>query len=66
MKANDGSQYKNIELQHPQVEIMSDETAVITYEVNVNGKKMFDTSLWLKNENKWICGYHSEFPNLLN
>lgn len=62
MASSDGSQYKDVKLESPQVEIINENTAVITYATKVKGMKMLDTSLWIREGEGWTCGYHSEFP----
>lgn len=64
MATSDGSLYKNVKIESPQVEVMNENTAIITYSAQVKGMKMLDTSLWIKDGDNWTCGYHSEFPEM--
>lgn len=66
MGSTDGSQYKDIKLESPQVEIINENTAVITYGTRVKGMNMLDTSLWVRKGEGWACGFHSEFPQTRN
>lgn len=63
MAKDNGSQYKDVRIESSQVEVMNDQTAIITYATRVQGKKMLDTSLWIKDGEDWTCSYHSEFPD---
>lgn len=58
----DGSEYKGIKLEDAHVELLSDDTAVVTYYTQVNGIKMLDSSTWVREGDNWLCGFHSENP----
>ncbi len=64
MEASDGDRFKGITIDNPDVQAMTDDSAIITYTVEMNGMTMRDTSLWLKEGGKWTCGYHAEFPEM--
>lgn len=60
MKADKGDKYKGINLLNPQVDVLNDDAALITYNIEMNGMQMLDTSTWIRENGKWICAYHSE------
>ncbi len=62
MKAHDGAMYAGVALQNPQVQSFTDDSALITYSVEINGMTMLDASFWVREDKGWVCGYHSEFP----
>lgn len=62
MQSSSGEQYKNVEIKDPQVDILNDTTALISYSTTVNGMKMLDVSTWIRENDKWICAFHSENP----
>lgn len=63
MSQMDGSKYQGITLKNPQVQKLSEDTAVLTYAISCDGQEMLDTSVWTKNGYGWQCGFHSEFPS---
>ncbi len=64
MKAHSEKNYEGIELKNKLVEILNEETAIITYEANHNGKTFLDTSTWVNVKGNWVCAYHSEMQKL--
>ena len=62
MKDFNGEQFKGIELQNPQVDVLSEDTVLVSYSIMFNGMKMLDTSTWVKENGKWICAFHTENP----
>ena len=62
MQKNEASQYKGIEIVDPHVDILNDDTALISYNITHNGMKMLDVSTWVREGNKWVCAFHSENP----
>ena len=62
MESNSSDQYKNIDLINPHVELLGKESAIISYETNVEGKKMSDLSTWIRQGDRWVCAFHSENP----
>ncbi len=64
MKGHTGRSFEDIELQNKLVEILNEETAIITYEVDHKGKTYLDTSTWVNVNSNWLCAYHSEIPKL--
>lgn len=62
MKAHPGDQFKEIELQNPHVDMLGNESAIISYETNVNGMRMSDLSTWIRQGDEWVCAFHSENP----
>lgn len=65
MASHKGAAYKNVELKNPQIDSLTDDTALISYSVEVNGMKMLDVSTWVREGGQWRCAFHSENP-LLN
>jgi hypothetical protein len=57
-----GDSFKNIDLQKTRVEILGSESAIITYETEMSGKKMSDISTWVRSGDKWVCAFHMEAP----
>lgn len=62
MNAADSSKYKDIEIRDAHVDILSESTALISYQTLVNGMKMLDVSTWVREDDKWVCAFHSENP----
>lgn len=62
MKSHPSDQYKGIELKNPHVEILGNESAIISYEINVKGTRMSDLSTWIRQGDRWVCAFHSENP----
>ena len=64
MKGQQGDSYKGIELKNQLVEILNDETAVITYEFEMKNKTYMDASTWVRQNGNWVCAFHSESEKL--
>lgn len=62
MESMNGDEYKGIEIKDPHVDILTDDTALISYSTEVNGMKMLDVSTWVREDDKWVCAFHSENP----
>lgn len=60
MKAHSGKEFQGVELKNTLVEILNEETAVITYEYELKGKTFLDASTWILVNGNWVCGFHSE------
>ncbi len=57
-----GDAFKGIELQNPQVHILNQDAAMISYSIKHNGMKMMDVSTWVREKGRWVCAFHSENP----
>jgi hypothetical protein len=64
MQGHDGKTFEGVELKNTLVEILNEETAVITYEYDLNGKTFLDASTWVNEKGNWVCGFHSETQKL--
>lgn len=62
MQANKSDQYKGIEIVDPYVDLLNENTAMISYNIIHKGIKMLDVSTWVREGNKWVCAFHSENP----
>ena len=62
MQKNEVSHYKGVEIVDPHVEILNNDTALISYNITHDGMKMLDVSTWVREGNKWVCAFHSENP----
>ncbi len=62
MESANGNNFKNIEIQNPEVNFLNEDTALISYKINHNGMDMLDVSTWVRENDKWVCGFHSENP----
>lgn len=62
MQANQGYQYKDIEIKDPHIDILNENTALISYSIEMKGMKMLDVSTWIREGDKWVCAFHSENP----
>jgi len=62
MESMKGDSYKEVEIENPQVDILSQDTALISYSIQHNGMKMLDVSTWVRENGKWACAFHSENP----
>lgn len=62
MKSSDGSTYKGIDIEDAHVDILNNDTAMITYSIDFKGQKMLDISTWVRDGDKWVCAFHSENP----
>ncbi|KYG68733.1 hypothetical protein AZI87_05745 [Bdellovibrio bacteriovorus] len=54
--------FKDIEINEPQLTILNEDAALLTYNIEVSGMKMLDVSTWVRENGKWVCAYHSENP----
>lgn len=69
-ESHNGNKMKVEFVDEPSVRMLSEDTAVIAYQVcsdmEVDGKPMkmnaVDTSTWIKRSGKWVCGLHTETP----
>lgn len=64
MAGHSGKDYEGVEMKNSHVEILNDETAVITYEFDHNGMTMIDCSTWVLQNGNWLCAFHSENPKM--
>lgn len=62
MQSNKSDQYKGVELKDAHVDILNENTALISYSTVIKGMKMLDVSTWVREEDKWVCAFHSENP----
>ena len=62
MQTNKSEEYKDIEIKDPQVELLNENTALISYSLMHKGMKMLDVSTWVREGEKWVCAFHSENP----
>jgi len=62
MQSNKGEQYKDVKIMDPHVDILNENTALISYSIKMNGMKMLDVSTWIREGEKWVCAFHSENP----
>lgn len=62
LKASDTEQYNGIDIRDPRVEVVNEDTAILTYLTQMNGSDMLDVSTWVHEGNKWVCAFHSENP----
>lgn len=60
MSSNKGDDFKNLEIQNPQVDILNNDTALITYSIQHKGMNMLDVSTWVRENGKWVCAFHAE------
>lgn len=51
-----------IELQDPQVDVLNQDTALISYSIKYNGMDMLDVSTWVREKGRWSCAFHAENP----
>ena len=64
MRAHSGKEFQGAEFSNNLVEILNEETAVISYEYTLKGKTYLDVSTWVNQNGNWICAFHSEVPKL--
>lgn len=57
-----GAEFQNVNIGKPKVELLGKDTAIISYESAVSGKKFSDISTWVRDGGKWICAFHMEAP----
>lgn len=62
MQENKANQYKGVEIVDPHVDVLNENTALISYNITHNGMKMLDVSTWVRENSKWVCAFHSENP----
>ncbi|AZZ35450.1 hypothetical protein CIK05_01090 [Bdellovibrio sp. qaytius] len=62
MQANNNGQYQDIVIKDPQVDLLNEDTALISYSIMHKGMKMLDVSTWVRDGEKWVCAFHSENP----
>jgi electron transfer flavoprotein alpha/beta subunit len=62
MAATDGKQFKDVTIEKPNIEVLNENTALITYSTRVGGMDMIDVSTWVREGGKWVCAFHSENP----
>jgi hypothetical protein len=55
---------ESVELNNKLVEILNEDTAVITYEAVLRGKTYLDASTWVRQNGNWLCAFHSESQKL--
>ena len=66
MQSNDPKRFKDAEMANPKVEVVNEETAIISYSLKVNGMNMIDLSTWIKMDGNWLCASHTETPEIKN
>ncbi len=64
MKGDSGDKFRGVELQNNLVQILNDDTAVITYEYDLGGKRLLDSSTWVNENGNWLCAFHSEMQKM--
>lgn len=62
MWAHNPDQFKGIELTDAKVDLLNEDTALISYSTEVNGMSMLDVSTWVREGKEWRCAFHSENP----
>ena len=62
MRSHDARQYKDVEIDDPQVELLNDDAALITYSTEINSMRMINVSTWVRDGDHWKCSFHSENP----
>lgn len=62
MQSNKGDQYKDVHIKDPHINIINENTALISYSIEIKGMKMLDVSTWVRDGDKWVCAFHSENP----
>lgn len=62
MSGHDGKDYADLKVTNNMVEILNEETAVITYQSSLKGKTFIDASTWINENGNWLCAFHSENP----
>ncbi len=62
MAEHTGNEFRDIELKNPKVEFVNDDLAILSYETMVRDMKMSDVSTWIRENDKWVCAFHSENP----
>lgn len=65
MNAHSGKEFEGIEIKNNLVEILNDDTAVITYEAVQNGETKLNASTWVNKNGNWLCAFHSENPKTI-
>lgn len=60
MSSGDGAKAEGVQIQNPLVSQITDDVAIIAYEVKMNGMKMLDVSTWVRDDDEWTCAFHSE------
>ncbi len=64
MAAYSGKSYLGMEMKNNLVQILNDDTAIISYEALLNGKTSIDTSTWVNENGNWQCAFHSEIDKI--
>jgi len=62
LKSSNTDHYRQVELKDPKVDVWNEQTAMITYSTQVDGRDLLDVSTWIREDGKWVCAYHSENP----
>lgn len=62
LKTSDTDKYDGIDIRDARVEVVNEDTAILTYLTQMNGSDMLDVSTWVHESNKWVCAFHSENP----
>lgn len=62
MESMNGDEYKGIDIENPQVDVLNRDTALISYSIKFNGMNMLDISTWVREDGQWTCAFHSENP----
>lgn len=47
--------FKSVELKSPLVEVLNNDTAMISYSTTMNGIEALDVSSWVREDGNWRC-----------
>lgn len=64
MSVQEKGHFKGIQVKNAQVDLLNPSTALINYSTVVDGMKMTDVSMWVRDGKRWRCAFHSENPLL--
>ncbi len=64
MRSHKAGEFKGVEIIDPKVDVLSDDTALITYSTEINSMKLINVSTWVYDGQRWKCSFHSENPEL--
>ncbi len=62
LNSSDTNSYNGIDIRNPQVEVVNEDTAILTYSTQMKGEDMLDVSTWVRENGNWVCAFHSENP----
>lgn len=60
MKSHPPDYHSDLLLEDMKVEVVSDDTAIISYSLYADGAKHIDASTWVKTNGHWKCAFHTE------